>query len=91
MSLYHKGKIKRHFDKIGLVAAILLLLSSFTLSSQDDRRSRRERRIAERELSIGDTLSLPELSDSARFALDSIHRADSIHRSDSSDAEEELS
>ena len=78
-----KGKIKRHFDKIGLVAAILLLLSSFTLSSQDDRRSRRERRNRGSLAVMADTSALPVLSDSARHALDSIHRADSIHRSDS--------
>ena len=83
MSFYHKDKIKRHFDKLGLMAAILLLLSTFTLSSQDDKRPRRERRNRSMQISVSDSSSLPELSDSARFALDSIHHADSIHRSDS--------
>ena len=83
MSFYHKGKIKRHFDKIGLVMAIMLLLSSFTLSSQDDRRARRERRNRDKAEAVADTAALPVLSDSARHAMDSIARADSIHHSDS--------
>ena len=42
MSSSHKGKYTRHLDKLALITAILLLMSSFSLSSQDDRRTRRD-------------------------------------------------
>ena len=71
--------IKRWIERWGLAAALLLVLSSFTLSSQDDRRERRNRRSRE----ALDSLEVPVISDSARAVLDSIHRADSIEALDS--------
>ena len=82
MSFKHKDRITRHLDKMGLIAVIMLLMSSFTLSSQDDRRARREPRNSIMH-SMPDSLPAPSLSDSARFSRDSIARADSIHRMDS--------
>ncbi len=82
-SFDHKGRFSRHLDKLALITALMLLVSTFTLSSQDDRRSRRERRRNLIESASDTVKQMPELSDSARFALDSIARADSIHRSDS--------
>ena len=78
MSIY----IKRWFEKWGLVVIMLLVFSTFTLSSQDDRRSRRDRRQADHHEHV-DTTVVPEISDSLRAVLDSTHRADSIARIDS--------
>ena len=78
MSIY----IKRWFEKWGLVVLILLVFSTFTVSSQDDRRSRRERRHIEQH-EHADSTVVPEISDSLRHVLDSTHRADSIARIDS--------
>ena len=82
MSIYNKGNIKSWFEKWGLTVLILLILSTFTVSSQDDRRSRRERRKALTEIKA-DTAGVPVLTDSMRAVNDSIARADSIHRVDS--------
>ena len=82
MSLYYKG-IKRLLEKWGLVAVMLLVLSTFTLSSQDDRRERRLRRENLEIKDLPDSVVTPELSDSARAVRDSIHRADSLHAIDS--------
>ena len=83
MSSSHKGKYTRHLDKLALITAILLLMSSFSLSSQDDRRTRRDFR-RNLEEAVSDTFApIPSLPDSARIAKDSIARADSIHRRDS--------
>ena len=90
MSIYNKGMVKRWLEKWGLIAFMLLVLSSFTLSSQDDRRNRRLRRDAATAEALAD--SLASLSDSARaindslkVIRDSISRADSIFRQDSLD------
>ena len=90
MSLYNKGTVKRWLEKWGLIAFMLLVLSSFTLSSQDDRRNRRLRRDAEAVENLADSLaSLPDsikfLNDSLKTVRDSIARADSIFRRDSLD------
>ena len=83
MSFYHKDKIKGHLDKLWLIAAFLLLLSSFSLSSQEERRLRRERKLSTIEATSDSLPEPPSISDSARHAMDSIARADSIHSSDS--------
>ena len=82
MSINNKGTRKTWFEKWGLVAIMLLILSTFTVSSQDDRRSRRERRNAgiSAEASAAD---VPELTDSMRAVRDSIALADSIRKADS--------
>ena len=75
--------MKEWLEKWGLAVLILLVLSTFTLSSQDDRRSRRARRaVAEAETEVV-TDTIPEISDSLRHVLDSTHRADSIAAHDS--------
>ncbi len=68
-------------NKWGLVAFMLLVFSTFTVSSQDDRRNRRLRRDDLAEVIAKD--SIPEISDSLRHVLDSTHRADSIAALDS--------
>ena len=83
MSIYSNGKLKEWLEKWGLAVLMLLVLSTFTLSSQDDRRSRRARRaVAEAETEVV-TDTIPEISDSLRHVLDSTHRADSITARDS--------
>ena len=81
MSSYN-GTIKQGLAKWGLVAIMLLVFASFTVSSQDDRRARRGRRGALAAEQV-DTQAVPEISDSLRAVRDSIHRADSIFRQDS--------
>ena len=90
MSLYNKGMAKRWLEKWGLIAFMLLVLSSFTLSSQDDRRSRRQRRASGQPELVADSLrvlpdSIKAINDSIRVVKDSIARADSIFRKDSLD------
>ena len=90
MSLYNKGIAKRWLEKWGLIAFMLLVLSSFTLSSQDDRRNRRQRRASgDLELVADSLMALPDsikaINDSLRVVRDSIARADSIFRRDSLD------
>ncbi|MBR5862493.1 MAG: LPS-assembly protein LptD [Bacteroidales bacterium] len=70
-------------EKWGLVAFMLLVLSSFTLLSQDDRRLRRAKSEIEMSEVALDSVSRPVLSDSLRAVRDSIHRADSIASIDS--------
>ena len=82
MSIYNKGTITAWLEKWGLVAFMLLILSTFTVSSQDDRRSRRMRRDALTAASA-DSVGVPVLNDSIKAVNDSIARADSIHRLDS--------
>ncbi len=83
MSIYSNGKLKEWLEKWGLAVLMLLVLSTFTLSSQDNRRSRRARRaVAEAETEVV-TDTIPEISDSLRHVLDSTHRADSIAAHDS--------
>ena len=80
MSIYNNGTLKHWFEKWGLAVLMLLVLSSFTVSSQDDRRSRRDRRAA---AEAADTVAIPEISDSLRFVRDSIARVDSLAAADS--------
>ena len=95
MSLYNKGIISKWLEKLGLVAVLLLVVSTFTLSSQDDRRERRLRReelhvhdhdhehAHDHEGHLHDSTAIPMISDSLRHVRDSIHRADSLHAIDS--------
>ena len=82
MSSYTNGAMKQWLAKWGLVAVMLLVFCSFTVSSQDDRRSRRSRR-GEITAEQIDTNVVQELSDSLKAVRDSIHRADSIFKLDS--------
>ena len=75
--------MNRKRDKVFFAVIALLILSSFTVSSQDDRRSRRNRQRAERIEAKADTL--PAISDSMRAVLDSTAYADSVARQDSLD------
>ena len=82
MSIYNRnGKLKNWFEKWGLAVIMLLVLSSFTVSSQDDRRNRRARQNADEE--VADTTSVPEISDSLRAVRDSMARVDSLAAADS--------
>ena len=89
MSLYNKGMLKSWVEKLGLITVMLLVISSFTLSSQEDRRSRRALRAAQRAEALADSIeaNLPDsiiaYNDSIRVVKDSIARADSIFRRDS--------
>ena len=83
MSIYNIGKIRKWLEKWGLAAFMLLVLSSFTLSSQDDRRVRQLRRDRSELAQPVDSALKPVLSDSLRAVRDSIHRADSIKSVDS--------
>ena len=82
MSSYGNGKLKIWLSKWGLAAIMLLVFCTFTVSSQEDRRSRRARRLAENLASV-DTVQIPEISDSLRAVLDSTAKADSIASRDS--------
>ncbi len=81
MSIYSNGTIKKWLEKWGLAVIMLLVLSSFTVLSQDDRRSRRARRAAAE--AVTDTVAVPEISDSLRAVRDSIARVDSLAAVDS--------
>ena len=83
MSLYNKGMTRKVLEKWGLAVFILLVLSSFTLSSQEDRRDRRLRRTKGDMENVLDSVALPVMSDSLRFVRDSLHKADSIKSADS--------
>ena len=83
MSIIDKGIMITWLEKWGLVAFMLLVLSSFTLLSQDDRRLRRAKSEIEMSEVALDSVSRPVLSDSLRAVRDSIHRADSIASIDS--------
>ena len=82
MSIYNIGIIRKWLEKWGLAVFMLLVLSSFTLSSQEDRRPRQLRRDRV-ELPALDSTSLQALPDSLVAVRDSIHRADSIKSADS--------
>ena len=84
MSSYSNEKLKIWLSKWSLVAILLLVFCSFTVSSQDDRRSRRARRLDDGVETV-DTVKIPEISDSLKAINDSIARADSIARRDSVD------
>ena len=84
MSIYKKDNRRNWFERFGLVAVMLLILSSFTVSSQDDRRDRRLRRNADKALSVLDSLDavVPDsviIARKQKAVADSIHRADSIN------------
>ena len=81
MSIYRNGKLKSWLEKWGLAVVMLLVLSSFTVSSQDDRRNRRARRNAAE--TVSDSTIVQEISDSLRAFLDSTARADSLFAADS--------
>ena len=83
MSLYNKGMTRKVLEKWGLAVFILLVLCSFTLSSQEDRRDRRLRRTKGDLENVLDSVALPVISDSLRFVRDSLHKADSIKSADS--------
>ena len=92
MSIYNKGTFRIWLEKWGLVALMLLILSSFTVSSQDDRRSRRLRRQNEKAALQADSSALPILTDSMKAVNDSIKAAkDSIAFSDSIAAADSIS
>ena len=92
MSFCKKNNIKCHLDKLGLIAAIALLMSSFTLFSQDlktistsstllDSTAVPSRKLPLRskqdsQPSVAD--SMPNLSDSLALRTDSLHRSDSV-------------
>ena len=80
MSIYNNGTLKQWYEKWGLAVLMLPVLSSFTVSSQDDRRSRRDRRAA---AEAADTVTIPEISDSLRAVRDSMARVDSLAAADS--------
>ena len=92
MSIYNKGTFRIWLEKWGLVALMLLILSSFTVSSQDDRRSRRLRRQNEKAALQADSSALPKLTDTMKAVNDSIKAAkDSIAFSDSIAAADSIS
>lgn len=82
MSLYRKVKQFIATDRLVAVAVLLLLISSFSVSSQEDRRSRRNRMkdLSENTEKVADTVAVP---DSIRAAMDSAAVADSTERADS--------
>ena len=82
MSIYNKGNKQSWYERWGLAIFILLILSTFTVSSQDDRRGRKLRR-DNAAAAVVDSADVPVLSDSLIAVRDSIARADSIHRLDS--------
>ena len=82
MSFNHKGKIKGHFDKMFLIAAFMLLMSTFTLSSQDDRRARMQP-ANDILRTQADSISSSKDTQSPLASQDSVPRPDSTHRSDS--------
>lgn len=83
MHIYGKGQLKSWLERWGLAVIMLLVLSSFTVSSQDDRRNRRIRRDSSPVESVSDSTSLPEMPDSLRAVRDSIARVDSLAAADS--------
>ncbi len=94
MSINNIGRQKMRIEKWVLAMLTLLVFSSFTLPSQDDRRNRRSRRSQQLAESVADIRQLPDslafpndslkaVNDSIKFVKDSIARADSIFRQDS--------
>ena len=82
MSIYNKETLQAAFKKSGLAMTILLVLSSFVLSSQENDRPRRMRRNAVVSNIITDSIP-PMISDSLKAVRDSIARVDSIAAVDS--------
>ena len=82
MPIYTKETKKTWIEKWGLIAFMLLIISSFTVSSQDNRNNRRARRNTDAAV-VSEVSSQPELTDSLKSIKDSTALADSIHRADS--------
>ena len=82
MSIYNKETLQAALKKSGLAMTILLVLSSFVLSSQENDRPRRMRRNAVVSNVITDSIP-PMISDSLKAVRDSIARVDSIAALDS--------
>lgn len=85
-----QGKKMSVWEKLLSIVLLLSIISSFTVSSQDDRRSRRNRiKAAEKVETVQDTVEMTDsmraVLDSIKFATDSTARADSIARADSLD------
>lgn len=85
-----QGKKMSVWEKLLSIVILLSIISSFTVSSQDDRRSRRNRiKAAEKVEAVHDTVEMTDsmraVLDSIKFATDSTARADSIARADSLD------
>ena len=85
-----QGKKMSVWEKLLSIVILLSIISSFTVSSQDDRRSRRSRiKAAEKVEAVQDTVEMTDsmraVLDSIKFATDSTARADSIARADSLD------
>ena len=90
MSGFRRGNKMSSWEKLLAIVILLSVISSFTVSSQDDRRSRRNRlKAAERTEKIQDTVQMSDsmraAMDSIKFVTDSTARADSIARADSLD------
>ena len=89
MSFYNKGNIKRHLDKLGLIAFIGLLLSSFTLSSQNIKRpSRANSSLSQRaehgiQKPLTEISALPDTNEQEKHDHKHFHVSDSLHRADS--------
>ncbi len=99
MSIYNKGILKWLVGRWGLTVLILLVLSTFSLSAQEAKRSRPNRRAMQKfeipvhnhdhaEKPAIDSLSinldsLKAAQDSIKFVRDSMAKADSIFRRDS--------
>lgn len=82
MSIYNKVISWAWLFRLTLAAVLLLAVSVFTASSQEERLSRRERRALAR-AEMADSLSKPEIPDSLRAIQDSLARVDSIAAADS--------
>ena len=79
MSLYIKGILRNLLKKCWLAVFMLLVLNSFTASSQELRRNRSERRAIQRMESPSDSIGRVELPDSLTVPNDSLlHIEDSI-------------
>ena len=75
--------IRKCMKRLVLAAIMLLVLSSFSLSSQEDFRDRRLRRSRAALETVSDSAAVPAISDSLKFVRDSIHRVDSVKAADS--------
>ena len=83
MSLYSKGKMRMWFGKWVLAIFTMLILNTFTLSSQEHEHERRTRRNHRHLEEQADSSATPQLPDSLIAFRDSVARADSIARKDS--------
>ena len=83
MSLYSKGKMRMWFGKWVLAIFTMLILNTFTLSSQEHEHERRTRRNHRHLEEQADSSAKPQLPDSLIAFRDSVARADSIARKDS--------